>query len=155
MSFFRFHRTTHIKWWLKYFWKFKQMITRIELNPKDMEQQGDMNSNFDWDCDQVIGLVRFWLNYWSWICWMVQLGESMRLRVYQSIFRVELVCFTLTSLMMMTKPVTFLIGKKMHFCCSMKYLWQCSYTFLFVSIFLNRWSLYYLHVCSYLIFLCL
>ena len=31
------------------------MITKIELNPKDIEQEGDMNSNCDWDCDQVIG----------------------------------------------------------------------------------------------------
>ena len=31
------------------------MITKIELNPKDIEQKGDMNSNCDWDCDQVIG----------------------------------------------------------------------------------------------------
>ena len=31
------------------------MITHIDLNPKDIEQKGDMNSNCDWDCDQVIG----------------------------------------------------------------------------------------------------
>ena len=127
----------------------------------------------DFDCIIEVGFVGFWLNYWSWICWILTELLKLDLLDFDWIIEVGFVGWSnwenqwdwesipinllgRTCLFYTHKPddeedpdhfsnlEKHLLCKKvfLNMRCNMKYLWPCSYTFLFVTIFLKRCSLY-------------
>ena len=155
------------------------------MNPKDLKLRGKRPRPRDWICEILtaffkldlldfdwnieVGFVGFWLNYWSWICWI--LTELLKLD-FDWIIEVGFVGWSnwenqwdwesipinllgRTCLFYTHKPddeedpdhfsnlEKHLLCKKvfLNMRCNMKYLWPCSYTFLFVTIFLKKCSL--------------